>query len=262
MQNQLNDKIRSGQTTLGTFIELGHMNGIEALEGTGLDFVILDGEHSAMDTETVTDLVRACESAGLTSLVRVAEVSHREIQRILDGGAEGLVVPGLKTVAEVRALVDFAKFRPVGNRSFCPARVSRWGARDWADGPLEAYMAHCNRNVLVLPQCETAELLDSIEEVAAMDGVDGVFIGPYDLSISMGIPGQFDHPEFQAAVRRITDSVHGAGKILMYFTGDPAMAGQLADLHINGIALGMDTAVLHQGYRQLVRDARKSVSEK
>ena len=258
MHNQLKDKIRGGQTTYGTFIHLPHSTAVEALEGTGLDYVILDGEHSPMDTETLTDLVRAGELAGLTPLVRIAEISHREIQRILDGGAQGLVVPGLTSVDQVRCLVHCAKFTPVGNRSYCPTRVSRWGTLDWASGSLEDYMAHCNDHVLVLPQCETIELLEVIEEVARLDGVDGVFIGPYDLSISMGIPGQFTHPAFQAAIRRITEAVHSAGKILMYFTGDPAQTPALKALHIDGITLSLDTAVLHQAYRQLVASARQA----
>lgn len=258
MHNQLKEKIQNGQMTLGTFIHLGHPIGVEALEGTGLDYIILDGEHSPMDTETLTDLVRAGEIAGLTPLVRIAEISHREIQRILDAGAQGLVVPGLTSVEQVRALVGFAKFTPVGNRSYCPTRVSRWGTQDWAKGSLEAYMAHCNDHVLVLPQCETIELLEVIDEVANLEGVDGVFIGPYDLSISMGIPGQFSHPEFQSAIRRITDTVHAAGKILMYFTGDPTQTKALTELHIDGVTLSLDTAILHQAYRQLISSARQS----
>lgn len=261
MDNQLKAKIGAGRTTLGTFIEIGHMNSVEALEHTGLDFIILDTEHSAMDTETALDLIRSSEIAGMTPLVRIAQISHREIQRILDSGAQGLVVPGLKTLEEVRQVVTFAKFPPVGERSFCPARVSRWGAADWANVSLDDYMAHCNDHVLVLPQCETKELLEEIEQVAALKGVDGVFIGPYDLSISMGIPGQFDHPDFKAAIQRICRTVHAAGKILMYFTGDPAMASSLADLHINGIALSMDTAILHDGYRRLVHHTRQSLGD-
>ncbi|UUM12522.1 aldolase/citrate lyase family protein [Clostridiaceae bacterium HFYG-1003] len=257
MQNELKRALEAGHTTYGTFLEIGHMNSVEAMEGTGLDYVILDAEHSAMGAETILDLIRASEIARLTPLVRIAQISHREIQRILDSGAQGLVVPGIKTLEELRLLVDFAKFPPIGERSFCPTRVSRWGAQEWAKGTLDEYMSHCNQEVLVLPQCETRELLEVIEDASALAGIDGFFIGPYDLSISMGIPGQFDHPDFKAALRRICQAVLANGKLLMVFTGDPANVKAMTDLGIRGITLGMDTAVLHQGYCGLVRTARQ-----
>lgn len=256
MDNKVKQKIRSGGSTLGTFIEIGHMNGIEALENTGLDFVIIDGEHGDADTETITDLIRAAELAGLTPLVRICEVSRREIQRVLDSGAQGLIVPGLKNLEEVKKLVQLAKFAPLGNRGFCPTRVSGWGAKAWAKVPMQRYMEIANENVLVIPQCETKELLENIEDVMAVEGVDGTFIGPVDLSIALGVPGDFEHPELLEACDRIREAARSQGKLLMMYTGSPVQAGQLLRQGYDGVALGLDTATLNSAYRSLVEEAR------
>lgn len=256
MDNIMKQKIRSGGSTIGTFIEIGHMNGIEALENSGLDFVIIDGEHGYADTETITDLIRAAELSGLTPLVRICEVSRREIQRVLDSGAQGLVVPGLKNLEEVKKLVQFAKYAPVGNRGFCPTRVSGWGAKDWAQVPMKKYMEIANDNVLVIPQCETRELLENIEDVMRTDGVDGTFIGPVDLSISLDVPGEFQHPKLIKAFDRIRQAAKASGKILMIYTGSSAQAGDLLGQGYDGVALGLDTAILNSAYRKLVEEAR------
>lgn len=259
MNNKMKQKIQSGDSTLGTFIEIGHMNGIEALENTGLDFVIIDGEHGYADTETITDLIRAAELSGLTPLVRICEVSRREIQRVLDSGCQGLIVPGLKNLEEVRKLVQFAKYAPIGSRGFCPTRVSAWGARDWARVPMAKYMAISNANVLLIPQCETRELLENIEDVMAIEGVDGTFIGPVDLSISLDIPGEFQHPDLLNACNRIKQAAKASGKILMMYTGSSAQAGELLGQGYDGIALSLDTAILNSAYRRLVEEARGTI---
>ena len=259
MENNFKKKIQSGAYTLGTFIEIGNMSGLEALCNTGLDYVIIDAEHGHFDTETITDLIRAAELNNLTPLVRIGEISRAVIQKVLDSGAMGLIVPGLQTIEEVRHLVQLAKFPPLGQRGYCPNRGSRWGACDEPNLPLTSAMKNTNDRVLLIPQCETKELLEVIDEVVQIDGVDGVFIGPFDLSISMGLAGQFDHPTFKAATTKIRQTVKAAGKILMYFSLDPKSAGALAAQGYDGITLSLDTRVLQDAYQQLVTDATASV---
>ncbi len=256
MNNQLKETMLAGTRAVGTFFELGNMNAMEALTGTGLDFVVIDAEHGSSDTETITDLIRAAESSTITPLVRIADVSHREIQRILDAGAMGLIVPCLRTMQEIEDLIKLSKYSPTGSRGFAPTRSSRWGEAQWAKGSLESLMAVCNRETLIIPQCETLEMLDIIEEVAKQDGVDGIFIGPYDLSIAMGIPGQFHEPAFAAAVLRIINAGKSAGKLLMVYAGSPEDAVRHFDLGIDGVAVSMDTMVLQESMKALVSRSR------
>ena len=262
MENNLKKKMQSGQYSLGTFIEIGNMNALEALYNTGLDYVVIDAEHGHFDVETISDLIRAAELNQLTPLVRIGEISRALIQRVLDAGAMGLIVPGLKTVEEVRRLVSFAKFPPQGQRGYCPNRASRWGAGDEPGLTLDQSMKAMNDRVLLIPQCETKELLEVMADVVRIDGVDGVFIGPFDLSISMGMPGQFKDPRFTEAVDGIRRIVKKADKLLMYFSTDPASTGLLAGQGYDGITLSLDTKVLNTAYKQMVKDATRSVIDR
>lgn len=172
---------------------------MECLGRTGLDFAIIDNEHSPIEAETTAALVRAAELSGICPIARVREISRPAVLKLLDVGVQGLIVPNVKTLDQVRSLVDYAKYYPIGQRGFCPSRKDGWGFDGL--GSVPETMRHFNGETLLFPQCETAEALDIIEDICAVDGVDGIFVGPFDLSISMGIPGQFDAPEFQAGRR-------------------------------------------------------------
>lgn len=256
MKNKIREKIIIKENVIGTFVELGNMNAVEALTGTGLDFIIIDGEHGQSDTETIVDLIRASELTNLTPIVRIADVSHREIQRVLDSGAQGLIVPCLRKMEEIESLINLSKFAPVGVRGFAPTRGTKWAAADWAKGSLEETMAISNREALLIPQCETIELLEIIEDVAQKDGVDGIFIGPYDLSISMGMPGQFNNPVFLEAVDKIIKAVKAAGKFLMIYANTPSEVKANFAKGIEGVAIAMDTVILNNAYQKLVEEIK------
>ena len=121
---------------------------------------------------------------------------------MLDVGAMGLLIPFIKNVDQVKELVGYAKYKPVGERGFGGGRVVTYNM-DPVMVDVRDYFAWANRETLLIPQCETVEALESIEEITAIDGVDGIFVGPFDLSIAMGIPQQFDHPDFTAALERV-----------------------------------------------------------
>lgn len=218
MLNKLREKYMAKEKVIGTFFNVGDMSCMECLGYTGLDYVIIDCEHGPYDTESMMDLIRAAESVGLVPFVRIADVSHKEIQRAADCGAQGLIVPCLRTVDEYKKLVDLGKYAPIGNRGFIKGRGCGFGGMDWASGSLEEYMANSNEKLMLMPQCETAESLAHIEEIAALDGIDGIFIGPFDLSISMGIPARFDAPEFITAVERIIAACKANDKPVYIYT--------------------------------------------
>ena len=201
--NKLRDLYAAGKPAIGTFFSSGNAAMMECLGYTGLDFAVIDTEHGPFDTETMQDLIRAAEHAGLAPVVRIADVTHKEIQRAADCGAQGLIIPCLRSLDDFKKAVDLAKYAPAGNRGFLKGRGAGFGYAEWTKGPLEEYFAKSNEKLMLIPQCETVEALEQIEEIAALPGVDGIFIGPFDLSISMGIPGQFDNPDFKAAMERI-----------------------------------------------------------
>lgn len=257
MKHVLRDAFKAGRQVVGTFFNMGDMSSMECLGYTGMDFVIIDTEHGPYDTEPMMDLIRAAESVDLVPLVRIADVTHREIQRAADCGAEGLIVPCLRSVDEYRKLVDLAKYPPVGNRGFIKGRGSGFGNMDWASGSLEEYMANSNDKLMVIPQCETVESLEQIEEIAALDGVDGIFIGPFDLSISMGIPGQFTAPEFVAAVDRIIKAFHDVGKPAYIYTNNPAESRVRLASGADGVANSLNSVVMVEAYRRIVKEIKE-----
>ena len=217
MENTLKQKLAAGAQPIGTFFDTASVSLMECLGRTGLDFAIIDNEHSPIEAETTAALVRAAELSGICPLARVREISRPAVLKLLDVGVQGLIVPNVKTLEQVQELVNYAKYYPIGQRGFCPSRKDGWGFDGL--GSVPETMRHFNGETLLFPQCETAEALDIIEDICAVDGVDGIFVGPFDLSISMGMPGQFDAPEFQAAITRIVAACHAAGKYCMFFTG-------------------------------------------
>jgi len=253
MLNNVKAKIQKNEKVLGTFFSMGNISAMELLGYTGLDFVIIDTEHGQFDTETTMDLVRAAESSNLAPFIRIGDVTHKEIQRAVDMGAQGLIVPCLRTLDEVRKLVDLSKFSPIGNRGFFMGRGSGFGYQDWARDGIENFMERSNDKVLILPQCETVEALESIEEIVNIDGIDGIFIGPFDLSIAMGLPGQFKNEKFVAAIDRILKACKDAGKPAFIYTGSIEDTKKYFADGFEGVAHTIDAAVLAEGYKKIVK---------
>lgn len=256
MLNSLRKKFEKGEQAIGTFFCMSNVAVMECLGYTGLDYVIIDTEHGVFDTQPMSDLIKAAEHGGITPLVRIADVTHKEIQRAVDNGAGGLIVPCLRDIEDIRKLVDLAKFAPIGNRGFIKSRGCGFGNEPWAMGTLAEYMANSNEKVLVLPQCETVECLESIEEVVAIDGVDGIFIGPFDLSITMGIPAKFDKPEFKAAVDRILKACKAVGKPCFIFTNNAEESRRYLEAGFDAVANSIDSVIITEAYRSFVNKIR------
>lgn len=254
MHNTLKEKLAQGKRPLGTFVGTGSAAVVECLGCAGLDFVILDNEHSPVEAETTADMVRAAELRGVTPLARVREISRPAILKLLDVGVQGLIIPDVRSVEDVRRIVRFAKYAPVGQRGFCPSRKDGWGTAP--QGSVLDTMAHFNAETLVIPQCETAEALADIEAIAATEGVDGIFIGPFDLSISMGMPGDFENPQFKAALERILAACHATGKPCLIFTGDGAASAARFAQGYDGVAMSLDTMLLISGVRAQIAAAK------
>ncbi|MCR5090849.1 MAG: hypothetical protein K6C08_15225 [Oscillospiraceae bacterium] len=245
--------------SFGTFFELGGRGAMEALAHSGLDYVIIDTEHGCLSEETTADMILAAEKNGLEPIVRIGDIRRPYVLRMLDIGAKGLIVPNIRSAAQVRELVDHAKFPPLGRRGYCPNRSSGWGTEEWSRDVL-AYMEECNRRCKVIPQCETREALEQIEEITAIPGVDGVFVGPCDLSIDLGIPLQFESPILTEAIKRILAACKAAGKEAWIFAGNMNDAVRWAKQGFDSIAYSLDAAVLIQTYQRLVQTFKEELS--
>ncbi len=257
MQNRVLEKFKKGEKSLGTFTHLMSAPAIEVLARTPLDYVLIDMEHSPICAESAAALVSTASGVGLGSLVRIDSISRSPVLKMLDAGAGGLVVPQVETTEQVRQLISWAKFAPLGGRGYCPTRDGGWGySGDYAGG-MDGYMKSANTNTLLIPQCETVGCLENIEEIVAMEGVDGIFVGPFDLSISMGIPGQFDNPLHIAAVERVRRACADAGKLCIMFTGAAVKAAGYFAQGFDSVTLGLDINALAEAYSAMAEIALK-----
>jgi len=255
MKNLLKEKIKKGEKAVGTFFELGSSTAVECLKHTGLDFFIIDTEHGPFDIESSMEFIRTAELGTVTPLARIKEISRPAVLKMLDIGAKGIIVPCVESPEQVKSLVEWAKYHPVGKRGFFMARPAGYGFESFA-GNVEEYFKICNEETLLIPQCETSGCLENIEKIVNIDGVDGIFIGPYDLSIGMGKPAQFDAPEFIAAVGRVLKACNAAGKLSFIYTGSNTMAKQYLAQGFDAVAANMDASVFINAYKSLVMEIK------
>jgi 2-keto-3-deoxy-L-rhamnonate aldolase RhmA len=195
----LKQMTRTPEAKLGHFIVEFATPGIgHILKQAECDFALFDLEHSGFGFETVKSATRYFEAAGLPAIVRVPSKEYHHIARACDVGAEGIMIPMVNTAAEAKAVVDCMKYYPDGRRG-----VALSVAHDaYAQGSVPEKLAAANERTTLFCQIETAEGAENVDEIAAVDGIDCLWIGHFDLSVSLGVPGQFDHPKFLTAVER------------------------------------------------------------
>lgn len=252
-KNLVLEKLERGEHVLGTFFHSGSALVMDAVGLSGMDYVIIDKEHSPIGVETAADMIRAAEAKDLTPFVRIKEISRSSVLKLLDLGAKGLIVPAVNGVEDVKKLVEYSKYPPVGNRGMAMGRGSDFGLGTL---PLPEHWAQHNRETLMIPMCETQEFVDSVEEIACMDGVDGIFIGPCDLSIALGKPGQFDDPDVTAAFQRVVDACKAAGKFCLIFAPNATLAKRFVDMGFDGCASGIDVNLVLSSYLHLVKEIK------
>ena len=241
------------RVTLGTWIQIGHPAVAEVLATAGFDWIAADMEHTDIDTAGFAALARAMHGRQAMPLARVRENDTLAIRQVLDLGAQGVIVPLIHTAEDADRAVRAAKYPPRGVRGFCFSRMNHWGV-DFA-----TYAANANDNIAVVVMIESCQGVENIDAILAVDGVDGVFIGPYDLSGSYGVPGQTAHALVQAGCRRVLDACQTAGKSAGLHVVIPTEAHitQARDDGFTFLALGVDTVFLSAGAREALTCAQR-----
>jgi len=253
--NKIREMVKSGQKAIGTFYDLGGQTAAEALGIAGLDYIIIDTEHGSFDLDVSKIAICAAERRGTVPFVRVKDGTRPSILKMLDAGAKGIIIPGIKTIDEVKKIVEFGKYYPVGNRGFATTASGAFGFCEEAK-TLDVYFKYMNESTLLVPQCETAECLNDLENIASVEGVDGIFVGPYDLSIALGKPGQMDCPEMKDAVKHILKVCKDKGKLAFIFQGTPAAAKDKLEMGYDCVAVGMDVSFLINTYKNIISEIR------
>ncbi len=234
--NQTKAKLERGEPVFGCFIRYAEPSLAEFAALLGWDFLVFDAEHGTLQPRDVEDLCRAVEPYGTTALVRATTNRPEVILRFLDTGAGGVHVPWVNSPAEAEAAVRSVKYWPRGERGLAGTRASRWGLRE----PLAAYVDDANRETLVVIHIETGEAVDAIEAYAAIDGVDVLYLGPTDLSQSLGHPGDASHPDVVAALERAAAAIVKSGKALGIWAASEAATAEWLGRGATYFATGLE----------------------
>lgn len=248
-RNFLKAKLEAGQAVIGTWAVIPSLVTAEILAASGLDFVILDYEHGPVDFERAQAMIMACEGRGVSPCVRVGGVIPPEIARALDIGAHCVHVPNIDTPAELEEAIASAKYPPLGRRGFSP--FTRAGGYDGANATRLTGVA--NEATLVCAHLEGQEAIAQLDRILALDGLDILFIGKYDLSKSLGYPGQVDHPVVRDHVAAITRETLAAGKCPGTIVTNDDQLKEVLDLGMRYVTYAVDCHVLLHAYRKLVQ---------
>lgn len=243
MNNPVRRKLLNREPTIGTWIQIGHPTVAEILGDLNFDWIAADCEHTEMSVGEFAAIARALRGRGPAPFVRVRENDTLAIRQALDVGAYGVIVPLVSSKAEAERAVAAAKFPPAGVRGFAYYRANEHGA-DFDD-----YVATANEAIAVVAMVETRAAVEAIDEILSVDGLDGVFIGPYDLSGSYGIPGQTGHHSVRTAQRTVVDACRRAGKSAGLHIVVPSAeeVSRALEMGFTFLAVGMDTVYLRDG---------------
>lgn len=222
-QNIVKTRLTNAQPVLGIISNSADPTVAELCGFSGLDFYMIDGEHSPVTPAQVQDIVRACEVSGITPLARVGSHDPKLILRYLDAGVMGLMMPGIKTADEADALVQAVMYPPMGARSLGPVRSA-----DYLMGSMSQseYVQFANEQLLVMPQIDDKEAVENLDEMLVVGGIDGFVVSPRDLAMSMGYYDGPGHDEVKRTIGGVVEKIRKAGLIVgtTAATGDQAKA--------------------------------------
>lgn len=251
-QNELKRKLQRGETVLGPFMNCSYGSFIEIVGLSGFDFAIIDMEHGPLEVETAEDLCRAAQGVGLSPIVRVRKNDAPQIQRALDIGSAGVQVPQIETKADAEFTARAAKYQPYGMRGL--SFYTRAG--DYTMFGTKGYTDYLNAEQLVIVHVEGKRGLDNLDEIITVPNIDVIFLGPYDLSQSFGIPGQVEDPRVVKGMEEATAKIRAAGKATGTFARDAATARRWIDAGIQYISLGVDVGIFAKACSDIVKETR------
>lgn len=245
LRRTLRERLFDGETVIGAFQITQSPMIAELLGDAGMDFVLIDQEHGPLTAETTVSLAMGAECGEADTVIRVRSNSEDEIQRALDVGASGVEIPQIETGTDARAAVNAARFDPIGERGLSQyVRAGKYvGGTDYTEVQ--------NEEILVIVHIEGQEGVENIDEIVAVEGIDCVFLGPYDLSQSLGIPGQVRHDHVEALMADVCERAQAHDTVVGTFADNPEMAHQWIDLGVQYIALSVDVPIFHRAVSDL-----------
>ncbi len=253
--NRFKQRLNSGDAQIGLWLGLADAYCAELAANAGFDWLLIDGEHAPNDLRGMLGQLQAVAPYASEAVIRPVIGDTALIKQVLDIGAQTLLVPMVESAAQARELVRAMRYPPQGIRGVgsALARASRWNS-------IDGYLDQADAQMCLLVQIESLQGLANLDAIAAVEGVDGVFIGPADLSASMGHRGNPGHPEVQAAIEDAIARIRQAGKAAGILSADEKLARRYIELGAGFVAVGVDTTVLMRGLQGLVEKFKGTAS--
>lgn len=240
-------------TLLGSWITIGNSSIAEIMADAGFDWLCIDLEHTVTDYHEAQQLIIAIQSKGLKAFVRVGDNNARIIKRMLDAGADGIIVPAVNSALEAKKAVDYVKYPPQGKRGVGLARAQSYGFG------FDSYRDIKSKEIKLIVQIEHINAIKELDSIIQTDGVDGTFIGPYDLSGSIGKPGQWDEPEVKEALKTYEETAKKYNKLIGFHVVPPdySLVEEKINKGYNFIAFGFDAMFLGTMVRNQLKMLKK-----
>jgi len=246
MKNELKARLKKGEKTVGAWITTPHTDISEALSTLPFDWFVFDQEHSALDDQITQQLMQAMRGKKVTPIVRVAWNDMVMIKKALDTGAQGIIIPWVNNREDAIKAVKFCKYPPEGVRGCGPRRTILLDPD---------YLKTVNDELLIIVQIETQEAVDNAKEIMSVDGIDAFFVGPFDLSASMGLMGQIAHPKVRESINMVFEAGKNAGISSGIWQGAGMTIRERLEEGWQMVALGMDINFLMDGAQNMLRNA-------
>lgn len=241
----------AGSVVIGPFAAIPHPVAVEVVAAAGPDFLCIDWEHAQIGREKLEDLIRAADVHGVPAMVRVPGHVPDAIAAALDAGAKGVLVPRVSNAAEARAAVAATRYPPMGTRGVGPGRAAGYGYR------IPDYLAKANDSLLLAVQVETAEGLANIDEIVAIDGIDVIFVGPGDLSVSIGALGPEHADRLNAAITTIIAASLKAGRTAGIFRPSPSDVARWVEAGARFLIIASDAMFLGAAVKDAISEAHR-----
>lgn len=248
----LKAKLNRSELTIGSWVTLGHPSIAEIMAAAGFDWLVLDMEHSVLELSEVQSIIQVLDGKQCPAIVRLTSNHPDQIKRVMDAGATGIMVPMIKCAADAKAAVDGAYYPPRGQRGVGLARAQGYG------DSFQAYRQWLEENAVIVVMIEHIDAVRAIDSILEVPGVDAYIIGPYDLSGSMGRPGDLNHPDVQAAIAQVLEAGRRAGKPGGIHVIEPDLQAlqQRIQMGFNFLGYGLDIRILDSICRTHLKNIR------
>ena len=242
----LKNKLKNNELTIGSWITIGHTAVVEIMASAGFEWLVVDMEHTSIDLSTAHNLISTIQASGIKALVRISKNEEVIIKKVLDIGADGIIVPMVKSKEDAIKAIEYAKYPPIGKRGVGLFRAQKFGIG------FDDYKKWVDEELVIIAQIEHIEAVENIEDIITIVGIDGVIIGPYDLSGSMGGPGEYHRKDVKQAIAKVLDMCkkHNVPSGFHVIESDPTKLQEKIDEGCTFLAYSLDFFFLGDSARE------------